>query len=160
MTAEEAIAFIREHGVVLASGKGPVPRLTEVIVRAPIKGSWWAHPRSRHIFAILRAVSASKDILVCRIVEGKVSLVHRRLWPALVRVAYRFPPNRISQVREEHTAAGYHQSKEIAYPEWVSAEVKEQARAIGEEEALHALGSWAFRARPSLDAARRKQRPL
>jgi hypothetical protein len=32
MTADDAIAFIRQHGVVLASGKGPVPRLTEAIV--------------------------------------------------------------------------------------------------------------------------------
>jgi hypothetical protein len=31
LTAEKALAFVREHGVVLASGKGPVPRLAEVI---------------------------------------------------------------------------------------------------------------------------------
>src|SRR5258706_6299078 len=32
MTTTEAMAFVREHGVVLASAKGAVPRLTEVIV--------------------------------------------------------------------------------------------------------------------------------
>ncbi len=40
MTAEEAIAFVREHGVVLVSAKGPVPRLVEAIAGETIRGSW------------------------------------------------------------------------------------------------------------------------
>jgi hypothetical protein len=87
MTAAEAISFIKEHGVVLASAKGPVPRLTEAIVNEPIRGSWWAHPKSHDIFAIFQAVTDSKDVLVCRLVDRKVTFVHRRLWPSLVRVA-------------------------------------------------------------------------
>src|SRR3989442_168988 len=35
MTTTEAMAFVREHGVVLASARGAVPRLTEVIVGEP-----------------------------------------------------------------------------------------------------------------------------
>src|ERR1700726_647705 len=101
-STEDALAFVREHGVVLVAAKGPAPRLTEAIVGEPIKGSWWAHPKSHQIFAILQAVTDSKEILVCRLVDGKVTLVHRRLWPALVRVARRFRPDQIAQVREEH----------------------------------------------------------
>jgi hypothetical protein len=97
MTLEEAVAFVREHGVVLASAKGTVPRLTEAIVDEPIKGSWWAQPKSYQIFALLQAVTESEDILVCRLADGKVTLVHRRLWPALVRVAERFPPDQTGQ---------------------------------------------------------------
>jgi len=89
MTAAEAIAFVRQHGVVLASAQGAVPRLTEAITGEPIKGSWWAHPKSHHIFGILQAVTDSEDILVCRLVDGKLTLVHRRLWPALVRACSR-----------------------------------------------------------------------
>ena len=108
MNANEAISFIKEHGVILASAKGPVPRLTEAIVDGEIKGSWWSHPKSRQVFAVLQAVTDSEDILVCRLVNGKVTFVHRRLWPALVRVAKRFPPAQIAQVHEEHTASGQH----------------------------------------------------
>lgn len=32
MNASEALIFVKAHGVVLGSGKGPVPRLTEAIV--------------------------------------------------------------------------------------------------------------------------------
>jgi hypothetical protein len=140
MTADEAIAFVQEHGVVLASAKGPVPRLAEAIAGEPIKGSWWSHPKSHQIFAIFQAVTASEDVLVCRLVNGKVTLVHRRLWPALVRVAERFPASRIAQVHEEHTASGKHVTREVPFPKWVPSGVMEQARSMSEQEALDALG--------------------
>jgi hypothetical protein len=158
MTAEEAAAFVREHGVVLASAKGAVPRLTEAIADGPIKGSWWGHPRSHQIFAILKAVTESEDVLVCRLVEGKVTFVHRRLWPALVRVAERFPPDHIAQVREEHTPSGQHVSHEVPFPKWVPAEVKKEAKRIGEREALTALGLWTLMPNSSHKGTRRKRR--
>ena len=157
MTAEEAMAFVRAQGVVLVSGKGAVPRLTEMIVGEPIKGSWWAHPKSHQIFAILQAVTDSEEILVCRLVDGKVTLVHRRLWPALVRVAGRFRPEQIAQVREEHTPSGRHATRVVPFPKWVPAEVKEEAKSISEPEALAALGRWAAAADPPLKQTRRKR---
>jgi hypothetical protein len=144
MTAAEALAFVEEHGVVLVSAKGPVPRLTEAIVGGPIKGSWWGHPKSHRIFAILEVVTESEEVLVCRLVKGKITLVHRRLWPALVRLAARFPPDRISKVRQEHTSSGRHVNKEVAFPRWVPAEVLKQAKSLSEEEAIAALGEWAL----------------
>ena len=143
MTAAEALAFVEAHGVVLVSAQGPVPRLTEAIAGEPIKGSWWGHPKSHQIFAILEAVTESEDILVCRLVKGKITLVHRRLWPALVRLAKRFPPDRIAKVRQEHTASGAHVNKEVPFPQWVPAQVKKQAGSISEAEAIAALGEWA-----------------
>jgi hypothetical protein len=95
VTPEEALEFVREHGVVLASAKGPAPRLTEAIAGGPIKGSWWAHPQGRHIFRVLDEVANANDVLACRLIEGKVTLVHRRLWPALVRLAPRFATGRL-----------------------------------------------------------------
>jgi len=144
MTAAEAISFIEEHGVVLASAKGPVPRLTEAVVKEPIRGSWWAHPKSHKIFAILQVVADSKDVLVCRLVNGKVTFIHRRLWPALVRVAKRFPASQISQVHEEHTTSGRHVTRETAFPKWVPPEVLESAKGLSEQEALDSLGSWRY----------------
>ena len=143
MNASEALIFVKAHGVVLVSGKGPVPRLTEAIVGETIKGSWWAHPQSHRIFAVLQAIAESADVLFCRLVDGKVTLVHRRLWPALVRVAERFPPDRLSQVHQEHTPSGKHVNKEVRFPQWVPAEVQAQAKELGEQEALAALGPWA-----------------
>ena len=100
-TGEEALAFVRLHGVVLASGKGPVPNVVEAIANEPIKGSWWGYPQGREIFRILQQLRVSREILVCRLVEGKVTFVHRRLWPAVVRVAEHFPTQRLAQVHED-----------------------------------------------------------
>ena len=143
MTPDEAITFIQEHGVVLASAKGPVPRLTEAIVNGPISGSWWAHPQSQQIFAVLQAVADSDEVLVCRLINGKVTFIHRRLWPALVRVAKRFPYPQIAQVHEEHTASGRHVTREVPFPKWVPRDVMNQANRMSEKEAVTALGSWA-----------------
>jgi hypothetical protein len=142
MTNDQAKSFVQKHGVVLASGKGPVPRLAEAVVSEPITGSWWSHPKAQEIFTVLQAVVESGDVLVCRLVEGKVTLVHRRLWPALVRVAERFPKNHVTQVRQEHTASGRHVNREVPFPKWVPLEVRERAKVISEEEALRALGPW------------------
>lgn len=147
MTADEAILFIKEHGVVLASAKGPVPRLAEAIVNEPIRGSWWAHPKSRQIFVIFQAVTDSKDVLVCRLVNGKVTFVHRRLWPALVRVANRFPSAHISQVHEEHTTSGRHVTHEVPFPDWVPQADVKCAKGLSEKQALDSLGPWLSRDR-------------
>ena len=141
-TPEAALAFVREHGVVLVSAKGNAPRLTEAIVGEPVKGSWWGHPQGRLIFGILEAVTASDDILVCRLIKGKLTLVHRRLWPALACLAGRLQSEQIAQVREQHTPSGSHVSNAVAFPEWVPAKVLEQAKAMSEQDALAALGTW------------------
>ena len=159
MTADEAMAFVREHGVVLASAKGPVPRLADLIAGESIKGSWWAHAKSHDIFNIFQEVGASPDILVCRLVDGKVTFVHRRLWPALVRVAHRFQANQLAQVHQEHTPSGRHVSREHSYPKWVPPEVIEQAQRLSEQEACSALGPLATLADQALKSAGRKKRP-
>ena len=147
-TAEEALAFVRKHGVVLASAKGVAPRLTEAIVGETIKGSWWTHSQSRHIYAILKAVAESEQVLVCRLINGKITLVHRRLWPSLVRLANRFAPEQLAQVREEHTTTGHHVSHEVPFPQWVPAEVSKQAKKIGEKKALGAFEAWLSQSSP------------
>jgi hypothetical protein len=139
-TPEAALQFVREHGVVLASAKGAAPRLTEAIAGGPIKGSWWAHPQSRQIYRVLEEVSASDEILACRLLEGKVTLVHRRLWPALVRLAARFTPGQVAQVHDEHTPSGRHERREVAFPQWVPRDVAAAAKAMSEEDALAAFG--------------------
>src|SRR3990172_7740728 len=87
MTPKQALAFVKTNGVVLESGRGSVPSLAEAVAGGPIRGSWWGHPKGNDIFLCSRAVRQSPDVLVCRLVGGKVTYVHRRLWPALVRLA-------------------------------------------------------------------------
>jgi hypothetical protein len=100
MTPKQANAFVKANGVVLESGRAAVPSLAEAIAGAPIRGSWWAHPKANDIFLCSRAIRESADVLVCRLAGGKVTYVHRRLWPALVRLAGRFDADRLAAIQE------------------------------------------------------------
>ena len=79
----------------------------------------------------------SPEVIATRLVNGKVTLIHRRLWPALVRVADRFPKERLAAVDEEHTASGAHRTIEIPFPEWVPAQEITAARLLTVDDALH-----------------------
>ena len=142
MTPREALAFVRKHGVVLESARGPVPSLAEQIAGGPIRGGWWSHPTSDRIFAVTRAVRESDQVLVCRVVQGKVTFIHRRLWPALVRSASLFPKSSLARICEVHTASGRHALQSRAFPTWVPAPVRAKASQLSEVQAREALGAW------------------
>lgn len=141
MDAQAARAFVREHGVVLASARGPVPTLTHAIAGEAIKGSWWGHPQGKHIFAVLGAVSEDPDILVCRLVDKKITLVHRRLWPALAASAAAFDPACLARVAQAHSARGHHENLITPFPDWLPADVMEEANRLDRDAALAALGA-------------------
>lgn len=145
MTAEEAVAFVKRHGVVLQAARGPVPSLAEAIAGGPIRGSWWGHPKGRDIYRAAEAIGDSADILVCKLVDGKVTYVHRRLWPALVKLAGRFRKGQLAKVWNEHTPSGAHRSRRVAFPEWVPGNVMREAEALsvsGAEALLSQLLPW------------------
>jgi len=142
MTSRQALAFVRKHGVVLETAHGPVPTLSDAIAGEPVRGSWWSHSKSHEIFAVTRAVRGSGDVLVCRAVKGKVTFVHRRLWPALVRAAGRLPSDHLSQVREIHTSSGRHVTTQVLFPDWVPSSVRTAARSLSEESAVAEFAAW------------------
>ena len=142
---EQALAFIEEHGIVLVSAKGPAPRMTDAIAGEAVKGSWWGHPAGRQIFSILDAVTESEQVLVCRLVDGKLTLVHRRLWPLLASLADRFAPERIARVTQQHTSSERHINTEIPYPDWLPAGAATQASTADRAAAEAIFGRWLTR---------------
>ena len=145
MTIDNPVEFVRIHGVVMETAKGPVPTLAHAVAGEPIRGSWWSHPKAHAIHAATRQARDSGDVLTCRIVRGKVTLVHKRLWPALVRIACYLPVERLASVREIHTPSGAHRVEEEPYPKWVSSEVKKASQLLAKDLAIEALGSWVQR---------------
>ncbi len=86
MTPRQAIAVVRKHGVVLEAAAGPVPSLAHAVAGEPLRGNWWAHPRSREIFALTRAVRDSDEVLVC-CVHRRAKGEERGTRPGRLRVA-------------------------------------------------------------------------
>lgn len=135
MSPKQGLAFVERHGIVLQAARGPVPSLAEAVAGGPIRGSWWGHPKGHEIFRVTEAVSGHPDVLVCKLIDGKVTYVHRRLWPALVRLASRFPRGHVAKTWNEHTRTGAHRSRRIAFPGWVPREVVGQAAKLSLSEA-------------------------
>ena len=77
----------------------------------------------------------SGDVLVCKWIDGKVTYVHRRLWPAIVRIADEIGRDRLEEVRSVHTESGKHENVRTPFPDWVPKAVAERARALSPEAA-------------------------
>jgi len=142
MNQKEVLAFVEHHGIVLQAARGPVPNLAEAIAGGTIRGSWWGHPKGKEIFRAVRATGKSPEVLVCKLVEGRITYVHRRLWPALIKLASQFRKEQLAKVWDEHTRSGTHQSKQEPFPNWVSSEIMKEAEALSVAEAEKILSPW------------------
>lgn len=135
----DLMVVLIEHGMLLQSARGPLPNVAELVAGERIAGSWWGHPKGHQIFAELEALDASPDVVRMRLVNGKVTLVHRRLWPALARLADRLPTPRLAVLHEEHTASGAHRVHEQPFADWITPDIAEAARQLTDAEALAQL---------------------
>src|SRR2546425_10932515 len=106
MTPRGGLAFVRRNGIVLEGGRGPVPKLAEAVAGGPIRGSWGGPAKGKQIFWLTRAVRDAPDVLVCRLVGGKVTYVPRRLLPAIVRLAQAFGRPNPAGLPGGHTRSG------------------------------------------------------
>lgn len=74
------------HGVLLLSDS-TLPSVSGLVAGEPVSGSWWGHPLGSTIFRVASELSDHPDSVVTKLVSGKVTFVHRRLWSALFSVA-------------------------------------------------------------------------
>jgi hypothetical protein len=139
MNAKQALAWVKKCGIAVESAHASVPSLAQAVAGEPVRGSWWAHPKANDIFQLARSIRSSPDVLVCRLVDGKITYVHRRLWPALVRLAGRFSKRRLAAVKEVHTPTGKHKLLVTPFPKWVPKEVRRVAQKLTEKEAASQL---------------------
>jgi hypothetical protein len=135
----ETLAWVKEHGVVLQSARGPVPNVATFIAGEAIRGSWWGHRAGKEIYEILNVLDDSPNIVTTRLINGKVTLIHSRVWPAIVRVADELGVERLAAVHQEHTASGAHRNYTVEYPLWVPADVATRAKKLSREQAFTVL---------------------
>jgi hypothetical protein len=138
-SSEEALRFVETNGVVLESAHGQVPTFADFVAGERL-AQWWSHPLGRTIFRLTRAVRDSPCVLTCRLIDRKVTYVHRRVWPALVRLSRRLNERHLAAIREEHLPNGKHRVITTAFPQWVPAEVIQESEQLSEQEAKSLLG--------------------
>jgi hypothetical protein len=121
-----------------------VPSIAEAIAGEPIVGSWWSHARAHAIFDALSAIDDSGDIGCFKLVDGKVTFVHRRLWPALACLARAgvFSADRVAAIQQEHMPSGEHRNVTTPFPDWVPDDVLRSAMSLAVDDARAQLGPW------------------
>lgn len=84
-SVDQLFTLLSAQGLLLQQDAS-LPNVVATVAGAPVHGSWWAHPRGHAIYDALNALSEHPDVLRTRLVHGKVTFVHRRLWPAVLAV--------------------------------------------------------------------------
>ncbi len=133
------MAVLAEDGMLLESAQGPIDNAAELIAGEAIRGSWWGHPAGQDIYAALNRLAESPDVARLRLVNGKITLVHRRVWPALACLEAHFPPAALARVDQVHTASGSHRAISVPFDEWLPADARRAGAALDPDEAIGLL---------------------
>lgn len=124
---DDAYATLSKQGWLLVAD--PVlPCLATLVAGEPIRGSWWGHPAGKTIYALSDELQRRSDVMVVKLVGGKLTYVHERLWPALLGVAMAQEP--------------WQTTKLSAESKWLQSRLAEKGR-IRLDQMLHA--DWAAR---------------
>jgi hypothetical protein len=83
--ADAVLRELRARGLLLQQDR-TLPSVVGIVTGQSLRSSWWSHPKGRLIFAVLSELADHPDVLLTKLLSGKVTLVHRRLWPALAGV--------------------------------------------------------------------------
>jgi len=142
-TPDELASFVACHKVVTESARCRVPSLVHLMAPPPplARGNWWSWPGANRIYNRLGALRERDDVLVCRLVRGKVAYVHAAAWPALVRLRDVFPAGALDRVANVHEPSGRHASHRVPLDLWLPVPVAASARALDERAARAALAS-------------------
>jgi len=82
---EQALTELRKTRLLLQSDTA-LPSVASIVAGESIRGSWWSHPKSNDIYWTLEGLEDSPEVLQVKLLKGKMTLVHRSLWPALLAV--------------------------------------------------------------------------
>lgn len=63
-----------------------LPSVCSLITGQPLRGSWWSHPQAQTIFQVNELLDDHEDVLLTKLVSGKVTFVHRKLWADLFAI--------------------------------------------------------------------------
>ncbi len=94
---DSALAAIGEHGVLLETDRA-FPSLVAHVAGGPVKGTWWAHPLANEIYMLGHRLMDHRDVLFIRLVTGKMTYVHRRLWRPLYAIATARQPWQLAEL--------------------------------------------------------------
>lgn len=90
------LATLRADGLLLMADRR-LPSLATLVAGEPVHGSWWGHPNGNAIYAVATHLEALPEVASAKLVAGKDTWIHRRLWPALLSVGAAREPWQVAE---------------------------------------------------------------
>jgi len=78
-------AKLSEIGFLLESDPC-LPSVCSIVTGERMRRSWWSHPLAHAIFSVNEQLDDHKDILVTKLISGKVTFLHRKLWSRIFTI--------------------------------------------------------------------------
>ena len=76
----QKLGFLVESDPILLS-------VCSLITGEPIRGSWWSHRFAQRIFQVNEQLEDHPDVIITKLISGKVTFVHRSIWSELITIA-------------------------------------------------------------------------
>ena len=81
-----------------------LPSVTALLAGAPIAGSWWGHPLGNELYALLTEFEQGAGALALKLVNGKVTYLAERLWPAALALVTAGETKRVAALSDSAKA--------------------------------------------------------
>lgn len=138
-----ALQILRRFGVLLETD-AHLPSVASLIAGEPVSGSWWSHASAEKIYIALGEFADHRDVMFTKLLSGKVTLVHRKLWPEILAIGTARTPwqmkalskparNLLKMIDEQ----GSIRTDQIAWPKSATAKPGEAARDLEKKLLLH-----------------------
>lgn len=94
---------IKRYGLLLESDKF-LPSVVGIVTGEKLSSSWWSHKKGQEIFNVLDKLADKDDILLTKLISGKVTFIHKSMWLDFLTVATSGEPWQFDTLSEEaHT---------------------------------------------------------
>jgi len=90
-----------KYGLLLLSDP-ELPSLVTMIAGEPVKGSWWGHPKGNLIYNLSQELEDDTDILIVKLLNKKITYVHKRHWNALFSIVLEKSDWQIKGLKPDH----------------------------------------------------------
>src|SRR5260370_3636506 len=80
------------------------PSVTGFVAGDSVRGSWWAHPRAHEMFRLACQLRDHLDVVMVKLISGKITLVNRPLWPAVYVIGTAREPWQLRSLSKEARA--------------------------------------------------------
>src|SRR5437667_7379102 len=100
---QHALAALKTYGLLMMTD-ARLPSVAGLVAGEPVRGSWWGHPQSHAMYAVLVKMEHDPGMLVTKLISSKVTFVDRALWPAVIGVACAREPWQMNGLTREARA--------------------------------------------------------